>query len=108
MEPIPEYTAREELEDEKNWRSVTIGDKKYKIDMKVIEPYKKVLSHGGEAQTSQLQFSFLLNASLLNRSTFSFSFLLDVNIAVTIFSFFFTRYKPRNYYFYFFFKMRIS
>ena len=50
--PIPEYTAREELEDEKNWRSVTIGDKKYKIDMKVIEPYKKVLSHGGEAQTS--------------------------------------------------------
>ena len=50
VEPIPEYTAREELEDGKNWRSVTIGDKKYKIDMKVIEPYKKVLSHGGEGQ----------------------------------------------------------
>ena len=48
VEPIPEYTAREEFEDEKNWRSVNIGDKTYRIDMKVIEPYKKVLSHGGK------------------------------------------------------------
>ena len=48
IEPIPEYSAKEELEDEKNWRAVNIGDKQYKIDMKVIEPYKKVLSHGGK------------------------------------------------------------
>ena len=48
VEPIPEYTAREELEDERHWRSVQIGEKWYKIDMKVIEPYKKVLSHGGK------------------------------------------------------------
>jgi hypothetical protein len=47
VEPIPEYTAREEFEDERHWRSVHIGDKWFKIDMKVIEPYKKVLSHGG-------------------------------------------------------------
>ncbi len=49
IEPIPEYTAAEELQDEKNWRAVNIGDKQYKIDMKVIEPYKKVLSHGGKS-----------------------------------------------------------
>lgn len=47
VEPIPEYSAREEFEDAKKWRVVTIGDKKYRIDMESIEPYKKVLSHGG-------------------------------------------------------------
>jgi len=47
VEPIPEYTAREEFDDARSWRNVTIGDKQYRIDMKVIEPYKKVLSHGG-------------------------------------------------------------
>ena len=47
VEPIPVYTAREELEDERSWRSVNIGGNTFKIDMKVIEPYKKVLSHGG-------------------------------------------------------------
>ena len=47
VDPIPEYSAREEFEDEKNWRSVTVGDRQFRIDMKVIEPYKKVLSHGG-------------------------------------------------------------
>ena len=47
VEPIPEYSAREEFEDERSWRTVTIGDRSFRIDMKVIEPYKKVLSHGG-------------------------------------------------------------
>ena len=27
---------------------MNIGEKTYRIDMKVIEPYKKVLSHGGQ------------------------------------------------------------
>jgi len=30
------------------WSTVTISDKEYKIDLKVIEPYKRVLSHGGQ------------------------------------------------------------
>ncbi|XP_064645762.1 uncharacterized protein LOC135499051 isoform X2 [Lineus longissimus] len=47
IEPIPEYTATEEFQESRNWRKVTIAEKTYKIDMKVIEPYKKVLSHGG-------------------------------------------------------------
>ncbi|ELU10737.1 hypothetical protein CAPTEDRAFT_167398 [Capitella teleta] len=47
VEPIPEYSARQELEDNRNWRTVDIGQCSYRIDMKVIEPYKKVLSHGG-------------------------------------------------------------
>jgi Bcl2-/adenovirus E1B nineteen kDa-interacting protein 2 len=29
------------------WSTVTISDKQYRLDLKVIEPYKRVLSHGG-------------------------------------------------------------
>uniref|UniRef100_K7FTY3 Protein prune homolog 2 n=1 Tax=Pelodiscus sinensis TaxID=13735 RepID=K7FTY3_PELSI len=46
-ESIPEYTAEEEREDNRLWRTVVIGDQEQRIDMKVIEPYKKVISHGG-------------------------------------------------------------
>lgn len=45
--PIPTYSAREEFEDNRSWKTVRIGDKDYKLDLKVIEPYKKILSHGG-------------------------------------------------------------
>ncbi|XP_077105137.1 protein prune homolog 2 isoform X3 [Ranitomeya variabilis] len=44
---IQEYTAEEERADNKLWRTVIIGDQEQRIDMKVIEPYKKVISHGG-------------------------------------------------------------
>ncbi|XP_071496296.1 uncharacterized protein [Diadema antillarum] len=46
-EPIEEYSAREEHEDRWRWRKVSLGGKEYNIDMKAINPYKKVLSHGG-------------------------------------------------------------
>ncbi|XP_026559497.1 protein prune homolog 2 [Pseudonaja textilis] len=46
-ESIPEYTAEEEREDNKLWRTVVIGDQEQRIDMKAIEPFKKVISHGG-------------------------------------------------------------
>uniref|UniRef100_A0A8U8C7K1 Protein prune homolog 2 n=1 Tax=Geospiza parvula TaxID=87175 RepID=A0A8U8C7K1_GEOPR len=46
-ESIPEYSAEEEREDNRLWRTVVIGEQEQRIDMKVIEPYKKVISHGG-------------------------------------------------------------
>ena len=46
-EAIPEYSAKEEMEDKKNWRRVMIGGKEHAVDMRAINPYKKVLSHGG-------------------------------------------------------------
>lgn len=46
-EKIAEYTAREEHEDRWRWRTVKIGDTEHMVDNKVIEPFKKVLSHGG-------------------------------------------------------------
>uniref|UniRef100_A0A8C4QCJ7 Prune homolog 2 with BCH domain n=1 Tax=Eptatretus burgeri TaxID=7764 RepID=A0A8C4QCJ7_EPTBU len=33
--------------DERLWRSVIIGEQEFRIDMVAIEPYRKVLSHGG-------------------------------------------------------------
>ncbi|XP_036715753.1 protein prune homolog 2-like [Balaenoptera musculus] len=46
-ESIPEYAAEEEREDNRLWRTVVIGEQEQRIDMKVIEPYRRVISHGG-------------------------------------------------------------
>ena len=45
---IDEYTAVEEADDRRHWRTVNVAGQRCKIDMKAIEPYKKVLSHGGK------------------------------------------------------------
>ncbi|KAF7200383.1 uncharacterized protein [Nothobranchius furzeri] len=37
----------EERGDTRLWRSVVIGEQEHRIDMKCIEPYRKVISHGG-------------------------------------------------------------
>uniref|UniRef100_A0A8C9RCE4 Protein prune homolog 2 n=2 Tax=Scleropages formosus TaxID=113540 RepID=A0A8C9RCE4_SCLFO len=47
IEAIPEYTTEEERQDTKLWRTVIIGEQEHRIDMKCIEPYQKVISHGG-------------------------------------------------------------
>ena len=52
-ESIPEYTAEEEREDNRLWRTVVIGEQEQRIDMKVIEPYRRVISHGGSGLRSR-------------------------------------------------------
>ncbi|XP_053573543.1 BCL2/adenovirus E1B 19 kDa protein-interacting protein 2 isoform X2 [Bombina bombina] len=44
---IPEYTAAEEKEESRRWRLFRIGEQDHRVDMLAIEPYKKVISHGG-------------------------------------------------------------
>lgn len=46
---VTEYTATEEKEDGRRWRMFRIGEQDHRVDMKAIEPYKKVISHGGKA-----------------------------------------------------------
>ncbi|XP_029921459.1 protein prune homolog 2 isoform X2 [Myripristis murdjan] len=46
-EPIPTYSAEEERQDGKLWRTVIIGEQEHRINMKCIEPYQRVISHGG-------------------------------------------------------------
>ncbi|KAL7377253.1 hypothetical protein ABVT39_024658 [Epinephelus coioides] len=45
--PIPTYSAEEERQDGKLWRTVVIGEQEHRINMKIIEPYMRVISHGG-------------------------------------------------------------
>lgn len=45
---IPTYSAEDERRNSRNWQKITLlNGKTREIDMKVIEPYKRVLSHGG-------------------------------------------------------------
>ncbi|XP_076014537.1 protein prune homolog 2 [Genypterus blacodes] len=46
-EPIPAYSAEEERQDARLWRTVVIGEQEHRINMKCIEPFKRVVSHGG-------------------------------------------------------------
>ncbi|XP_060928959.1 protein prune homolog 2 [Limanda limanda] len=46
-ESIPTYSAEEERHDGKLWRTVVIGEQEHRINMKIIEPYMRVISHGG-------------------------------------------------------------
>ena len=41
-EVIPELTAAEERSEARHWRTVTVAGEERRIDMKVIEPYKRV------------------------------------------------------------------
>ncbi|XP_071339160.1 uncharacterized protein [Trachinotus anak] len=44
---IAGHKSAEEIGDSKLWRSVVIGEQEHRIDMKCIQPYKRVISHGG-------------------------------------------------------------
>lgn len=48
VESIPEYSASEEREESRRWRVFRIGEQEHLVDMKAIEPYKRVISHGGQ------------------------------------------------------------
>lgn len=77
---IPELTVREELDDTRNWRkSCPIGDNGdvKKIDLKVIEPYKKVLSHGG--------YYHHYNSALSNKNNTEAGKLTNMRVAKTDF-----------------------
>ncbi|XP_035497228.2 BCL2/adenovirus E1B 19 kDa protein-interacting protein 2 isoform X2 [Scophthalmus maximus] len=47
MESVQEYSASEEREEGRRWRVFRFGDQEHRVDMKAIEPYKRVISHGG-------------------------------------------------------------
>ncbi|XP_047452658.1 BCL2/adenovirus E1B 19 kDa protein-interacting protein 2 isoform X2 [Mugil cephalus] len=47
VETVQEYSAMDEREEGRRWRVFRIGDQDHRVDMKAIEPYKRVISHGG-------------------------------------------------------------
>lgn len=48
VESVQEYSASEEREEGRRWRVFRIGEQEHRVDMKAIEPYKRVISHGGQ------------------------------------------------------------
>ncbi|XP_014248400.1 protein prune homolog 2 [Cimex lectularius] len=78
VEPIAEYTAEEEREDIRSWRSVDLGNNECRIDMKVIEPYKRVLSHGGYLNSGSRNAIIVLSACFLpNRSRVDYNYVME-------------------------------
>ncbi|XP_069046815.1 BCL2/adenovirus E1B 19 kDa protein-interacting protein 2 isoform X1 [Lepisosteus oculatus] len=47
VDSIQEYSASDEKEEGRHWRVFRIGEQEHRVDMKAIEPYKRVISHGG-------------------------------------------------------------
>ncbi|KAK7121303.1 hypothetical protein R3I93_022404 [Phoxinus phoxinus] len=47
VESVQEYTNTEEREEGRRWRVFRFGEQEHRVDMKAIEPYKRVISHGG-------------------------------------------------------------
>lgn len=53
MESVQEYSADEEREESRRWRVFRIGEQEHRVDMKAIEPYKRVISHGGNVPAKE-------------------------------------------------------
>lgn len=50
---MQEYSAAEEREESRHWRVFRIGEQEHRVDMKAIEPYKRVISHGGNVPAKE-------------------------------------------------------
>ena len=61
-EPVKEFHLQDEDErrEAQKYRNVEIAGKSYRVDMHVIEPYKKVLSHGGKVSKVYMYVLFCL------------------------------------------------
>ncbi|KAK9502636.1 hypothetical protein O3M35_011368 [Rhynocoris fuscipes] len=78
MEPLPEYTADEERQDVRGWRKVILGGSEREIDMKVIEPYKRVLSHGGYLASGSHNAIIVFSACFMpHRSRIDYRYVMD-------------------------------
>lgn len=76
---LPQYTADEERRDSRNWQKITLPDGRTReIDMRVIEPYKRVLSHGGYLKAGgQNAIVIFCACHLPDRSRADYSYVMD-------------------------------
>ncbi|XP_033725960.1 uncharacterized protein LOC117315717 [Pecten maximus] len=76
-EPIPQYTAEEERQDAKLWRLVEISGREQKIDLTIIEPFKRVLSHGGYYGDGLNAIIVFSGCYLPDRSRKDYNYIMD-------------------------------
>ncbi|XP_037933474.1 myb-like protein O [Teleopsis dalmanni] len=76
---LPQYTADEERRDSRNWQKITLPDGSTReIDMRVIEPYKRVLSHGGYLKAGgQNAIVIFCACHLPDRSRTDYNYVMD-------------------------------
>ncbi|XP_018801497.1 PREDICTED: protein prune homolog 2 [Bactrocera latifrons] len=76
---LPQYSAAEERRDSRNWQKITLPDGRTReIDMRVIEPYKRVLSHGGYLQAGGHNAIVIFCACHLpDRSRADYNYVMD-------------------------------
>ncbi|XP_013781538.1 protein prune homolog 2-like isoform X2 [Limulus polyphemus] len=74
---IPELSAAEEMDGERNWQTCTVGGVERKIDVKVIEPYRKVMSHGGYYGTNRNAIIVFSACYLPDRSRRDYDYVMD-------------------------------
>ncbi|XP_002134984.1 BCL2/adenovirus E1B 19 kDa protein-interacting protein 2 [Drosophila pseudoobscura] len=76
---LPQYSAAEERRDSRNWQKITLPDGRTReIDMRVIEPYKRVLSHGGYLKSGgQNAIVIFCACHLPDRSRADYSYVMD-------------------------------
>ncbi|XP_069996444.1 uncharacterized protein [Penaeus vannamei] len=74
---IPEFSASEESAEERHWRSVVIGGVWRRIDMKVIAPYRKCVSHGGYLGGDQNAVIVISACQLPDRSRRDYNYVMD-------------------------------
>ncbi|ODN02216.1 Protein prune 2 [Orchesella cincta] len=75
---IQEYSAEEELEDARRWKSFKVGPNDIQIDLKAIHPYRRVLSHGGYFDAEKNIAIILFSGCYLpDRSRKEYTYLMD-------------------------------
>ncbi|KAF8790892.1 protein prune homolog 2-like isoform X1 [Argiope bruennichi] len=72
------FDTTEEIRDSgSHWKACVVGGEERRIDMKVIEPYKKVLSHGGYIGSSNLAIIVFSACYLPDRSRLDYDYVMD-------------------------------
>ncbi|XP_042205692.1 uncharacterized protein LOC121854949 isoform X2 [Homarus americanus] len=74
---IPEMSAVEESTEERHWRSVVIAGVWRRIDMKVIAPYRKCVSHGGYLGENKNAVIVICACQLPDRSRRDYNYVMD-------------------------------
>lgn len=78
VETIPEFSAAEEQAEIRQWKSFAVGQSEIQIDLKAIQPYRRVISHGGYFDAEKKVAIILFSGCFLpDRSRKEYSYLMD-------------------------------
>ena len=78
MDPIPVLTAEEERIECRSWKPCLVGGIERRIDLKVLEPYKRVVSHGGYLSQGSHNAIIVFSACFLpDRSRVDYDYVMN-------------------------------